>query len=104
MTTGLQLMVLAGGMLGLGVALLVIRLVPAQPDLADALARLTPSRTTLLGDHARSWRQGKARALGDADAAARTLGTNAASRAGAPADPARALLRREAHLRWPWGW
>ena len=46
MTTGLQLMVLAGGMLGLGVALLVIRLVPAQPDLADVLARLTPSRAT----------------------------------------------------------
>ena len=44
MTTGLQLMVLAGGLLGLGVALLVIRLVPAQPDLADALERLTPSR------------------------------------------------------------
>jgi Flp pilus assembly protein TadB len=46
MTTGLQLMVLSGGMIGLGVALLVIRLVPAQPDLADALARLTPSRPT----------------------------------------------------------
>ncbi len=46
MTTGLPLMALAGGMLGLGVALLVIRLVPAQPDLADALARLTPSRAT----------------------------------------------------------
>ncbi len=44
MTTGLQLMVLAGGLLGLGVALLVIRLAPGQPDLADALARLTPSR------------------------------------------------------------
>jgi Flp pilus assembly protein TadB len=44
MSTGLQLMVLAGGLLGLGVALLVIRLVPAQPDLADALERLTPSR------------------------------------------------------------
>jgi Flp pilus assembly protein TadB len=44
MTTGLQLMLLAGGLVGLGVALLVIRLVPAQPDLADALARLTPSR------------------------------------------------------------
>jgi hypothetical protein len=44
MTTGLQQMVLAGGLVGLGLALLVTRLVPAQPDLADALARLTPSR------------------------------------------------------------
>ena len=44
MTTGLQFMVLAGGLVGLGVALLLIRLVPAQPDLADALARLTPAR------------------------------------------------------------
>jgi Flp pilus assembly protein TadB len=44
MTTGLQLMVLAGGLVGLGLALLVIRFVPAQPDLSDALARLTPSR------------------------------------------------------------
>lgn len=46
MTTGLQLMLLAGGLVGLGVALLVLRFVPAQPELADALARLTPSRPT----------------------------------------------------------
>jgi hypothetical protein len=45
MTTGLQLMILAGGLVGLGVALLAIRLLPAQPDLADALERLTPGRT-----------------------------------------------------------
>ena len=44
MTTGLQLMILAGGLVGLGVALLVIRLLPAEPDLADALGRLTPTR------------------------------------------------------------
>lgn len=44
MTTGLQFMALAGGLVGLGVALLIVRLVPAQPDLADALSRLTPSR------------------------------------------------------------
>ncbi len=43
--TGLQLALVSGGLLGLGAALLVFRLVPAQPDLADALARLTPSRT-----------------------------------------------------------
>ena len=43
--TGLQLMLVSGGLLGLGAALLAIRLVPAQPDLGDVLARLTPSRT-----------------------------------------------------------
>lgn len=44
MTTGLQLVLLAGGLLGLGAALLVIRLLPAEPDLADAFARLDASR------------------------------------------------------------
>ena len=44
MITGLQLMLVAGGLTGLGVALLVARLIPAQPDLADALSRLTPTR------------------------------------------------------------
>ena len=44
MITGLQLALLAGGMMGLGVALLGVRLVPAHPDLADALDRLAPSR------------------------------------------------------------
>jgi hypothetical protein len=42
MTTGLQAMLLAGALLGLGAALLVWRLAPAQPDLADALDRLSP--------------------------------------------------------------
>lgn len=42
MTTGLQLALLAGGLIGLGVMLLVVRLVPAAPDLADALDRLSP--------------------------------------------------------------
>ena len=41
-TTGLQLALLAGGLIGLGVVLLVVRLVPAAPDLADALDRLSP--------------------------------------------------------------
>ncbi len=45
MSTGLQLALLGGGLMGLGIALLVLRLMPAEPDLADALARLTPSRT-----------------------------------------------------------
>ncbi len=44
MITGLQLALVAGGLLGLGVALLVVRVVPAQPDLADALDRLAPAR------------------------------------------------------------
>ncbi|HEY6932716.1 MAG TPA: type II secretion system F family protein [Marmoricola sp.] len=46
MTTGLQLVIAAGALLGLGAALLLIRLLPAEPDLADALGRLTPSRTS----------------------------------------------------------
>jgi len=44
MTTGLQLVLLAGALMGLGGALFVVRLVPAQPDLADALRRLAPAR------------------------------------------------------------
>jgi hypothetical protein len=45
MTTGLQLVIAAGALLGLGAALLLIRLLPAEPDLADALGRLTPKIT-----------------------------------------------------------
>ena len=44
MTTGLQLALLGGAFLGLGVVLLVARLMPAEPDLAEALSRLTPAR------------------------------------------------------------
>ncbi len=44
MTTGLQIALLGGAFLGLGVVLLIARLVPAEPDLAEALARLTPAR------------------------------------------------------------
>lgn len=44
MTTGLQLALAGGALIGLGVALIVARLVPAEPDLADALDRLTPGR------------------------------------------------------------
>jgi hypothetical protein len=43
-TTGLQLALAAGALLALGLVLLVARLMPAEPDLADALNRLTPSR------------------------------------------------------------
>ncbi|MFT4261944.1 MAG: type II secretion system F family protein [Nocardioides sp.] len=44
MTTGLQLALLGGGLLGLGIVLLIARLMPAEPDLAEALSRLTPTR------------------------------------------------------------
>ena len=40
--TNLQLAIAAGALIGLGVALLTWRLVPAQPDLRDALERLSP--------------------------------------------------------------
>lgn len=40
--TGLQLALVAGALVGLGVALLVWRLAPADPDLGDALQRLSP--------------------------------------------------------------
>lgn len=42
MATGLQLALAAGALIGLGVALLVWRLTPADPDLGDALGRLSP--------------------------------------------------------------
>jgi Flp pilus assembly protein TadB len=42
MATGLQLALVAGALVGLGVALLVWRLAPADPDLGDALQRLSP--------------------------------------------------------------
>ena len=45
MTTGLQLALLAGALVGLGLVLLTARLMPAEPDLAEALRRLTPART-----------------------------------------------------------
>lgn len=48
MTTGLQLVILAGGLLGLGLTLLVVHALPAEPDLADALDRLSPHRARTL--------------------------------------------------------
>jgi Flp pilus assembly protein TadB len=44
MISGLQLAIVAGGLVGLGLALLVVRLLPVEPDLADALDRVTSSR------------------------------------------------------------
>jgi Flp pilus assembly protein TadB len=48
MMTGLQLVILAGGLLGLGLTLLVVHALPAEPDLADALDRLSPQRSRTL--------------------------------------------------------
>jgi hypothetical protein len=42
--TGLQLAILSGALVGFGVSLMVWRLAPADPDLADALQRLSPDR------------------------------------------------------------
>lgn len=44
--TGLQLALVGGVVLGAGVALLVWRLLPVRPDLADVLDRLSPDSTT----------------------------------------------------------
>ena len=44
MITGLQLAILSGGLIGLGLSLVVGRLLPVQPDLADALERVSSSR------------------------------------------------------------
>ena len=41
MITGLQLAILSGGLVGLGAVLLVARLLPVEPDLADALERVS---------------------------------------------------------------
>ena len=56
----------AGALVGLGVVLLVVRLMPAEPDLADALGRLTPpaGAPTPLGPVATATRQGADRACG----------------------------------------
>lgn len=42
MTTGLQMALLGGALLGLGLALLVWRIVPAAPDAADVVQRYSP--------------------------------------------------------------
>lgn len=45
MTTSLQIALLAGGLIGLGLSILVWRFRPAQVDLASALDRLSPDRS-----------------------------------------------------------
>lgn len=42
--SGLQVAMMAGALVGVGLALLVWRLVPADPDLAETLERLSPER------------------------------------------------------------
>lgn len=44
MMTGLQLAIVSGGLIGLGLTLLVARLLPVEPDLADALDRVSAAR------------------------------------------------------------
>lgn len=41
--TGLQLVIAAGALIGAGLALLALRLVPAHPDLGETLTRLSPA-------------------------------------------------------------
>ena len=55
MTTGLQLALAGGALVGLGVALLLWRLAPAHPDLADALQRLSPEQARRSVDPTRWW-------------------------------------------------
>jgi len=52
MNAGLVLSMVAGASVGLGIALLVLRLLPAHADLPDVLERLSPARrtTTTLAD------------------------------------------------------
>ena len=47
--TAFQLAVAAGALIGAGVALVIWRLVPAQPDLRDALERLSPQHAQQSG-------------------------------------------------------
>jgi Flp pilus assembly protein TadB len=54
MTSALQLSLLAGALIGLGLALLIWRFAPAQPDLADTLDRLSPERSLALPTSAAS--------------------------------------------------
>ncbi|MEO3939215.1 type II secretion system F family protein [Dermatophilaceae bacterium Soc4.6] len=52
MVTGLQLALAAGALIGLAAALLVWHLAPVDPDLADALERLSPQHTRRRTDDA----------------------------------------------------
>lgn len=56
--TGLQLSIAAGALIGLGIALLVWRLAPADPDLAGVLERLSPGSARRRSDPAVGGRDG----------------------------------------------
>ena len=45
MITGLQSAILSGSLVGLGAVLLVARLLSVEPDLADALERVSSTKT-----------------------------------------------------------
>jgi hypothetical protein len=47
--TGLQLALVFGALIGLGVAVMVYQLIPAQPDLGDVLSRLSPPARRRVG-------------------------------------------------------
>ncbi|WP_310964103.1 type II secretion system F family protein [Nocardioides terrisoli] len=59
MISGLQLAIVSGGLVGLGLTLLVARILPVEPDLADALDRVTSvrSRATASATTARSGKE-----------------------------------------------
>ncbi|GAB2761889.1 hypothetical protein GCM10027020_12750 [Nocardioides salsibiostraticola] len=61
MTTGLQLALAGGALIGLGLVLLLARLTPAEPDLAEALSRLTPAHGRTRGGGPVTTAQGKER-------------------------------------------
>lgn len=50
MTTTLQLALFSGALIGLGVALLILRFAPAQPDLSAAIDNLAPERALARSD------------------------------------------------------
>ena len=100
MTTGLQLALAGGALVGLGVALLLWRLAPAHPDLADALQRLSPEQARRGVDPLRCGRwPAAARRVGVEEAAGRGLGPHPHPGFGVAADPAGPVLRREGVVR-----
>lgn len=69
--TGLQAMIAAGTLVGLGLVLLVARFLPAEPDLAQALSRLSPAaarQASLSRSHVAAGRSGMRESLGGAGA------------------------------------
>ena len=98
--TGLQLALAFGALIGLGVAVMLYALVPAQPDLRDVLTRLSPPARPRPGAPVPSVNPDTEERLGIW--AERTL---PARRLGAPKlrVPSRAFLciRRSRRIPWP---